>query len=98
MVSIKQSIIGFEKMILNEEALFKDLEDNPEVLAEAIQTVLRKNGYIDAYEILKDLTRGKEVTIESIREFIHTLEIPKEDKELLLDLSPQTYTGWASRF
>ena len=98
MVSIKQSVIGFDKMILNEEVLLRDLENNPEVLAEAIQTVLRKNGYVDAYEILKDLTRGKRVTIESVKEFINTLEIPKEDKNTLLELSPQTYIGMADKF
>jgi len=97
-ISIKQSIIGFEKMVLNEEVLIRDLENNPEILAEAIQTVLRKNGYVDAYEILKDLTRGKKITIESVREFIGTLDLSKEDKDLLLELTPQIYIGMASRF
>lgn len=97
-VSIKQSIIGFDKMTLNEEVLLRDLENNPEVLAEAIQTVLRKNGFVDAYEILKDLTRGKEVTEDSIKEFINTLEISKEDKDALLELSPKNYIGLAGKF
>ena len=81
----------------NEKVLFEELESNPEVLAEAIQTVLRKNGYNNAYEMLKDLTRGKEVTLESMREYIKTLDINKEDKEKLLKLTPQTYIGLSSK-
>ena len=72
LISIIQSIKGFNKMEPNEKVLFEELESNPEVLAEAIQTVLRKNGYNNAYEMLKDLTRGKEVTLESMREYIKT--------------------------
>ena len=81
----------------NEKVLFEELESNPEVLAEAIQTVLRKNGYNNAYEMLKDLTRGKEVTLESMREYIKTLDINKEDKEKLLKLTTQTYIGLSSK-
>ena len=95
LLSIKQSIIGFEKMLVNENALREDLNKNPEVLSEAIQTVLRKNGYIDAYEILKKLTRGNRVTLEAIQEFINELEIPEEDKTVLLALTPETYIGIA---
>lgn len=96
-ISINQSIKGFAKMEVNENVLKEELESNPEVLAEAIQTVLRKNGYNNAYEMLKDLTRGKEVTIESMREFVNTLDINKEDKEALLDLTPKNYTGLSSK-
>ena len=97
LISIIQSIKGFNKMEPNEKVLFEELESNPEVLAEAIQTVLRKNGYNNAYEMLKDLTRGKEVTLESMREYIKTLDINKEDKEKLLKLTPQTYIGLSSK-
>ena len=96
-VSIKQSIIGFEKMVLNEEVLKRDLENNPEVLAEAIQTVLRKNGYVNAYEMLKDLTRGKRVTLEDILDFIKNLPIPEGDKGTLLEITPETYIGLADK-
>jgi len=97
LISIIQSIKGFAKMEVNEKVLFEELDSNPEVLAEAIQTVLRKNGYNNAYEMLKDLTRGKEVTLESMREFIKTLDINNEDKERLLKLTPKTYTGLSSK-
>ena len=97
LISIIQSIKGFNKMEPNEKVLFEELESNPEVLAEAIQTVLRKNGYNNAYEMLKDLTRGKEVTLESMREYIKTLDINKEDKEKLLKLTTQTYIGLSSK-
>ena len=95
LLSIKQSIIGFEKMIVNEDLLREDVNKNPEVLSEAIQTVLRKNGYVDAYEILKDLTRGQKVTLEEIKEFIQNLNIPEEDKNVLLALTPENYVGVA---
>ena len=73
--------------------LKKDLEDNPEVLTEAIQTVLRKNGHDDAYEQLKALSRGKRLTFIEIQAFVKTLAISDEDKENLLLLTPDLYTG-----
>ena len=96
-ISITQTIKGFAKMEPNEDVLKEDLENNPEVLAEAIQTVLRKNKYNNAYEMLKDLTRGKNVTIESMREFVEELKINEEDKKKLLKLTPQNYTGLSSK-
>lgn len=96
-ISISQSILGFEKMLINEEKMLEDLNNNPEVLAEAIQTVLRKNGFVDAYEILKEMTRGKAVTLENIQEFINSLEIPEQDKNELLKLSPSNYIGLADK-
>ena len=82
-ISIQQSIIGFGKMIINEPKLNEDLNNNPEVLAEAIQTVLRKNGYANAYELLKDMTRGKEISISIIQDFISSLDISDKDKNEL---------------
>lgn len=96
-VSISQSKVGFEKMIVNEEVLLEDLNKNIAVLAEPIQTILRKNGYINAYEMLKELTRGKDITISDIHEFIENLDIPDEDKSNLLNLLPENYTGLASQ-
>ena len=95
-ISISQTIQGFKKMIVNEEVLLKDLNNNIAVLAEPIQTVLRKNGIDNAYEMLKELTRGKEINLESIREFINGLNIPEEDKKALLELTPENYVGRAS--
>ena len=64
-------------------------------MAEAIQTVLRKQGYADAYEQLKALTRGQRVTQGDLREFITRLDIPKDDKTRLLELTPGSYLGYA---
>ena len=94
-VSIKQTIKGFSKMEVNSSKLEKELEEAPEVLAEAIQTILRKNGCNNAYEMLKELTRGKEITIEEIRKFVSNLEIDKKDKETLMNLTPEKYIGLA---
>jgi adenylosuccinate lyase len=68
------------------------------VLAEPIQTVMRRYGVEDAYEQLKALTRGKEgITRESLHQFIRTLAIPQPEKERLLRLTPATYTGLAAQ-
>lgn len=95
-IVIKQSIIGLKKLHVNEEYLKKELENTPEVLAEAVQTILRKNKYENAYELLKEMTRGKKVTLDEIRKFIEKLELDKEDKNRLLELTPEKYIGLAS--
>ena len=97
LISIMQSIKGFEKMDVDKDILKSELENNPEVLAEAIQTVLRKNGYNDAYESLKKFTRGKEVTLKMLRDYISNLGIDEKDKKRLLDLEPSMYIGLASK-
>lgn len=97
LISIMQSIKGFEKMDVDKDILKSELENNSEVLAEAIQTVLRKNGYNDAYESLKKFTRGKEVTLKMLRDYISNLGIDEKDKKRLLDLEPSMYIGLASR-
>ena len=96
-ISITQTIKGFAKMEPNEDVLKQDLENNPEVLAEAIQTMLRKNEYNNAYEMLKELTRGKEVTLDTMREFVTSLDIPNTDKDKLLKLTPINYVGLSSK-
>ena len=93
LLGLKSLTKGLGKIELKPEVLQADLESNPEVLTEAIQTVLRKNGHTDAYEQLKSLSRGKRVTLEEIREFIQTLDIDTEDKAALLALTPASYTG-----
>ena len=95
LISIKQSMIGINKLKVNADFLEQELNNTPEVLSEAIQTILRKNRYQDAYEILKDLTRGKKVTIEEMKEFISKLDIATDDKERLLKLEPRDYIGLA---
>ena len=96
-IAIKQTIKGLKRVNPNYEVLKKELENNPEILAEAIQTILRKNGYSDAYNILKEMTRGKEVSIDGIREFINNLDIDIDDKSKLLGLTPENYIGLAKR-
>ncbi|KAL0295959.1 UNVERIFIED_CONTAM: Adenylosuccinate lyase [Sesamum radiatum] len=80
---------------VNEASLIADLDHSWEVLAEPIQTVMRRYGVPEPYEKLKELTRGRAVTRESIREFIERLDIPVEAKSHLLTLTPHTYVGAA---
>lgn len=95
LIAIKQTIIGINKLTVNEKKLRKELQNTPEVLAEAIQTILRKNGYENAYEVLKELTRGKNISLEAIRDFVKNLNIRQNDKEMLLNLTPENYLGLA---
>ena len=95
LISIKQTIIGINKLRVNKEFLEQELDNNPEILSEAIQTILRKNGNENGYELLKELTRGKKVKLEELRDFIQKLEIDENDKERLLKLKPQNYIGLA---
>ena len=96
--SILQTIGGLKKVEVNEDKISADLDSKWEVLAEPIQTVLRKYGIPDAYNQLKELTRGNNISKESIREFIESLDIiSAEDKKTLLDLTPSTYVGLASQ-
>lgn len=97
LIAIKQTIIGINKLTVNKEKLSKELTETPEVLAEAVQTILRKNGYKDAYEILKGLTRGKHITMKEINEFIKELNIESNDKKKLLNLKPSDYVGLAEK-
>lgn len=97
LISITQSIIGFNKLTPNEKVLSESLNSNVAVVSEAIQTVLRKNGYTNAYELLKELTRGREITLQDIQSFIRGLDIPNEDKENLLNLTPSNYLGLADK-
>jgi adenylosuccinate lyase len=81
---------------VNEAALAADLDAAWEVLAEPIQTVMRRHGLANPYERLKELTRGKAITRESIQAFIASLEIPEADKARLLAMTPGSYTGQAA--
>ena len=87
---------GLGKLELNEEALAEDLEASWEVLAEPIQTVMRRFGVQGAYEQLKEVTRGKTVTAEALHKLIRSLEIPDAEKERLLAMTPGSYTGKAA--
>ena len=87
---------GLNKLQINAEAMLSDLDSNWELLAEPIQTVMRRYGVEQAYEKLKALTRGQRVTQQDIQAFIETLEIPTEAKQQLAQLTPATYIGNAA--
>ena len=87
---------GLNKLELNEEALAADLDASWEVLAEPIQTVMRRYGVQGAYEKLKEVTRGKTVTAADLHKLIASLEIPQADKDRLLVMTPATYVGKAA--
>jgi adenylosuccinate lyase len=88
--------VGLGKLELNQEALADDLEASWEVLAEPIQTVMRRYGVQGAYEKLKEVTRGKTVTAEALHELIRSLDIPGAEKERLLAMTPGSYVGLAA--
>ncbi|KAJ0465955.1 putative adenylosuccinate lyase [Helianthus annuus] len=97
LLAYKSALVGIGKLQVNEAALNKDLDNSWEVLAEPIQTVMRRYGVEEPYEKLKELTRGRAVTKESITEFINGLEIPAEAKTELLKLTPHNYVGVAAQ-
>ena len=93
-IAFKSTLKGLNKLILNNEKINSDLEDNWAVIAEAIQTILRRENYPNPYETLKNLTRTNEkINKESIRNFIETLSVSESIKNELRSLSPQNYTG-----
>ena len=96
MIAYQSTLKGLGKLQLREENLAADLSNAWEVLAEPIQTVMRKAGIEKPYEKLKDLTRGQaKITQATIQNFVQGLELPEEDKKRLLEMSPATYIGMA---
>ncbi|MFW5792746.1 MAG: adenylosuccinate lyase [Bacteroidota bacterium] len=94
-ISLKASLKGLEKLMLNKKALDDDLDSNPMVIAEAIQTVLRKINYPKPYEKLKELTRtNKSISLQDLYSFIDSLDIENKYKEKLKALNPHNYTGY----
>ena len=96
-VALSSLLKGLNKLEINKSKMSEDLDNSWEVLTEAIQTIIRKNKIPNGYELMKDLSRGKEITKEDLIYFINKIEIPKEDKNRLLQLSPHTYIGYAER-
>lgn len=93
-IALKSTLIGLDKLLLNEQAFVDDLEQNWAVVAEAIQTILRREGFPKPYEALKGLTRKNEaVTMQTVHEFVDTLPISIELKEELKQITPHNYTG-----
>jgi adenylosuccinate lyase len=94
LIAILSTQKGLNKLLLNKEAIDKDLDNNWAVVAEAIQTILRREGVKNPYELLKDLTRKNEkITKNSMKEFIKNLDVSKEIKDELERISPFNYTG-----
>ncbi|KAJ8466909.1 hypothetical protein OPV22_029461 [Ensete ventricosum] len=97
LLAYRSALQGIKKLQVNESRLNEDLEQTWEVLAEPIQTVMRRYAVPEAYEKLKELTRGRAVSKKSIREFTESLDLPQEAKTTLMSLTPHTYTGEAER-
>jgi adenylosuccinate lyase len=94
LIALKSLLRGLDKLILNEEVIRRDLRNNWAVVAEAIQTVLRREGYPEPYEALKDLTRTHtRIDQGAITEFIQSLDVADEVKSELLGITPENYIG-----
>lgn len=96
-ISLKSLEKGIAKIEPNKEIILKDLDNSWEILTEAIQTILRKNGIEDSYTKIKSISRGKKLDYHSYIKIIDDLKINKADKELLLSLSPKKYIGLADK-
>ena len=96
LLAIRNALRGFSRVEVDAERMRADLGGAWEVLAEAVQTILRKHGVSDAYEALKELTRGTSITEEGLRAFVERADLDPGDRERLLALRPEDYTGLAS--
>ncbi len=96
-LALKNIKKGLSRITINKVTMASELDNHWEVLAEAVQTILRKSGKQDAYEQLKTLTRGQSINAASMAEFVGGLKISKDDKETLLSLPPKSYVGIASK-
>lgn len=96
-IALQSLLKGIGKLEANSARMRADLDDSWEVLAEPIQTVMRRYGVENPYEKLKELTRGRAVSEQTIREFIETLEVPDDAKRALMALTPANYTGSAEQ-
>lgn len=95
LIALRSIERGMGKILLNEPALTRDLEENWAVVAEALQNILRREGYPNPYETLKDLTRtGETITEETIHNFINGLEVSEEIKSEMREITPFNYTGY----
>ncbi len=93
-IAYKSLLKGLDKLILNEAKIKKELNDNWAVVSEAIQTILRREGYPNPYEALKELTRGQQsITEKSLVAFIDALKVSKKIKDELKAITPENYTG-----
>jgi adenylosuccinate lyase len=88
---------GLGKIEVNKRAMLEELQAHPEVLAEALQTALRREGVAVPYEQLRDLTRGKQITLEDLARFVDSLDIRAPVKKRLRELRPENYVGLAAK-
>jgi adenylosuccinate lyase len=94
LIALKSTLRGFNKLLLNESAIASDLEANWPVVAEAIQTILRREGYPNPYEALKDLTRtNQQINQNTMAEFVDRLDVSEQVKNELKAITPSNYTG-----
>jgi len=96
-LALKNVLNGLSRITINKNKMISELDEHWEVLAEAIQTILRKEGQPEAYEKLKDLTRGEKIDRKSMAGFIQKLKISDESKDLLMALTPEAYIGNAAK-
>ena len=92
-IALQSTLKGINKLEVNNIAIAADLDNNWEVLAEPIQTVMRRYNIEQPYEKLKELTRGQSITPAGLQVFINNLEIPQDAKDTLLALTPANYIG-----
>ncbi len=97
LIAYEATLKGLSKLQLNAEVIDADLDNAWEVLAEPLQTIMRRYGIDEPYEKLKSLTRGKKVDAQSLAEFIETLDVSAEAKQAMLELTPANYIGDAER-
>ncbi len=97
MIAYKSTLKGLGKLKLNEQNLARDLDNAWEIMAEPIQTVMRKAGIEKPYEKLKELTRGQTINQSTIQKFVEELDLDAADKQRLLEMIPATYTGMAEK-
>ena len=96
-LALQNILKGLNRITINKVQISKELDNHWEVLAEAIQTILRKSGKRDAYEKLRELTQGQPINAESMAKFVSGLKIPEEDKQTLINLTPASYIGLAPK-
>ena len=96
-IGITSLLNGLQKISPNKEFIFSELDNNWEVLTEAVQTIMRYEGIDDAYELLKNLSRGKKLDKDSYKSFVNSLDISIKSKEKLLSLTPAKYIGLAKK-
>jgi adenylosuccinate lyase len=97
LIGYSKTIDGLSKITPNEEVMAQDLADHPEVIGEAVQTILRREGHGDAYERVKELTRGQSVTLDEFHELFDDLDLPAAVAQELKSLTPAEYTGIADK-